>query len=52
MSYATLSTNLTKIARIQLRVRGTMVGGQTGNNRNYVDSLFTTTQMRGNMRLR
>jgi len=52
MSYATLNANLTKIGRIQLRVRGTQPGGQTGNNRNFVDSLFTTTQMRGNLRLR
>jgi prepilin-type N-terminal cleavage/methylation domain-containing protein len=47
-----LSSSLNRIGRIQVMVRGTLVGGQTGNNRNFVDSLFTTIQMRGNWRLR
>ena len=47
-----LSSSLNTIGRIQVIARGTMVGGQTGNNRNFTDSLFTTIQMRGNWRLR
>ena len=52
MPYNTLNANLTTIGRIQVKVAGTMVGGQTGSQRNFTDSLFTTIQMRGNRRLR
>ena len=47
-----LSTNLNNIGRIQVTVRSSIVGGQSGNRRNFSDSLFTTIQMRGNRRLR
>ncbi len=52
ISSTNLSSSLNTIGRIHLMVRGSVVGGQTGNNRTFVDSLFTTIQMRGNRRLR
>ena len=52
LTSGTLAANLNKVARIQISVRGKMVGGQSGAQRQYVDSLFTTLQLRGNRKLR
>lgn len=51
---ANLTTAATRntVARIQVKVRATMVGGQTGNNRMHSDSLVSTVFLRGNQKLR
>ncbi|HSL69492.1 MAG TPA: hypothetical protein VK864_04580, partial [Longimicrobiales bacterium] len=46
-----LAANLNNIGRIQFKVRGIMVGGQSGNQRMFSDSLVTSIQLRGNQRL-
>lgn len=51
---ANLTTAATRntVARIQVKVRGIMVGGQTGSNRMVSDSLVSTIYLRGNRKLR
>ncbi len=52
MPIGTLSANRQRIGRIQVKVRGTAVGGVTGTNREVTDSLVSTVQLRGNRKLR
>ena len=50
--YNQVSARLDQIGRIQVKASGRMVGGQTGNRRDYSDSLVSMIQIRGNRKLR
>jgi len=47
-----LSSRLNEVGRVEVKLTGSMVGGGTGNNRQYTDSLVTTVFLRGNRKLR
>ena len=47
----TFQANRNTIARIQVKVRGSAIGGTTGNNREFTDSLVSNIYLRGNRKL-
>jgi len=50
--YGNLSSRLNEVGRIQLKLASSAVGGGTGSNRMFTDSLVTTVFLRGNRKIR
>lgn len=52
ISYTNLSSQLNRVGRIRIKLTGSLVGGGTGNNREFTDSLVSTVFLRGNRKIR
>jgi len=50
--YTSLASRLNEVGRIQLKLTGTAVGGGTGSERMFTDSLVTMVYLRGNRKIR